>query len=414
MSFNKLEKYGIVLNRLTHDKIELLRNWRNDPKIANCMEFRDYITPEMQEIWFRTIDNDRNFYFLVEYDGKEIGIINIRDIDYGQKTGEGGIFIYNDNYKDGVVAVRASLCFYDFCFETLGLNKIIGHILQDNIRSQKFNTAVGYELQPCQEQVLNQLYFLAKDNYLKKRESLIQKKQIQNDKKVEYLAWDTEFFKKKIGRVFVYNIDNLSNILQAAKNDGYQLVYVFGNQDFAVNDKILKQFNGKLVDKKVFFKKNIETAQEPAVFVSEYMSRELTPELEELTYLSGEHSRFKLDENFAKDDFYRMYKVWIENSVKHQMADNVFVVNENNLIKAMLTLKIDHDKGHITLIAVASDTQGKGYGKALIAACENELLGRGIDKLEVPTQIVNEQACRFYEKCGFHIKSINNIYHFWL
>ena len=39
------EKYGITLKRLTVDKIELVRNWRNDPKISQYMEFRDYITP---------------------------------------------------------------------------------------------------------------------------------------------------------------------------------------------------------------------------------------------------------------------------------------------------------------------------------------------------------------------------------
>ena len=80
----------------------------------------------------------------------------------------------------------------------------------------------------------------------------------------------------------------------------------------------------------------------------------------------------------------------------------------------MVTLKIDKEKGHIGLIAVSPDTQGKGYGKALIDSCENELLNKGYYKLEVSTQIDNKQACLFYEKCGFKIKDITNIYHFWL
>ena len=48
----KLEKYGICLEKLTHDKIELVRRWRNHPKIRRYMEFREEITPEMQEKWF--------------------------------------------------------------------------------------------------------------------------------------------------------------------------------------------------------------------------------------------------------------------------------------------------------------------------------------------------------------------------
>ncbi len=40
-----LENYGVRLKRLTHDKIELLRQWRNDPKIQQYMFYREYITP---------------------------------------------------------------------------------------------------------------------------------------------------------------------------------------------------------------------------------------------------------------------------------------------------------------------------------------------------------------------------------
>ena len=63
------------MRRLTHDKIEMLRQWRNDPKIQQHMFYREYITPEMQERWFANLDQHTNFYFIVEYDGKEIGLI---------------------------------------------------------------------------------------------------------------------------------------------------------------------------------------------------------------------------------------------------------------------------------------------------------------------------------------------------
>ena len=235
-----------------------------------------------------------------------------------------------------------------------------------------------------------------------------------NNRKIEYLSWDSDFFNKKIGRILTENTDNLTQILEDAKSANYQLVYVFGNKDFFVAEEILTQFSGKLIDRKVSFEKNIENAQERPVFISEYTSNELTAELEELAYISGEYSRFKLDKKFETNDFYRMYKIWIENSVKRKIADNVFVAKENDTIKGMVTLKVGKEKGQIGLIAVSPDTQGKGYGKALISACENELLSKEVYKLEVPTQIDNQQACLFYEKCGFQVKDITNIYHFWL
>ena len=235
-----------------------------------------------------------------------------------------------------------------------------------------------------------------------------------SSEKIEFLAWDSDFFNKKIGRVFIENSDNFTTVLKESRKADYQLIYAFGRKDFFVDDNVLKQFNGHLADRKVLYEKKIETIKDEEPFVSEYKNNELIPELEELAYISGEYSRFKLDKNFDENDFYRMYKVWMENSIKHLLADNVFIATENNRIKGMVTLKIDKGKGHIGLIAVSPDMQGKGYGKALIAACENELWRKGACMLEVPTQTGNIQACKFYEKCGFQIKDITNVYHFWL
>ncbi|MDA3780720.1 MAG: GNAT family N-acetyltransferase [Bacteroidales bacterium] len=115
----KVTKYGVTLNRLTEDKIEQVRLWRNDPKISQYMEFQDYITPEMQKAWFKKIDNKNNYYFIIEFDRKEIGLINIRDIDYEKREGEGGIFIYDDFYLNSDVSFRSVLCLFDFSFKTL-------------------------------------------------------------------------------------------------------------------------------------------------------------------------------------------------------------------------------------------------------------------------------------------------------
>jgi len=166
----KLEKYGITLKRLTHDKIELVREWRNDLKISQYMEYREYITTEMQEKWFEKINNDKNFFFIIEFEGKEIGLTNIKDIDYQLKVGEGGIFIYDDVYLNGDVSFRTSLCGLDFVFEELNMEKEIIYVLKTNKRAIKYNKFFGFELQPNQENVNNQLYVLEKESYFKSRE----------------------------------------------------------------------------------------------------------------------------------------------------------------------------------------------------------------------------------------------------
>jgi dTDP-4-amino-4,6-dideoxy-D-galactose acyltransferase len=231
---------------------------------------------------------------------------------------------------------------------------------------------------------------------------------------IQHLQWDSVFFENKIGKIDFNKNTNLNELLNTAKNTGYQLIYGFCNENLFVEENILNHFNGKLVDRKVLFEKIAEKTKEQTVAVSEYNDDLITPELETLAYESGRYSRFYLDDNFSKEEFYKMYKIWIENSIKRQIADHVFVVEENNQIIGMVTLKIGEEKGEIGLMAISPDAQGKGYGRALLSVCEKQLKTNNILKLEVPTQLNNKNACMFYEKCGFSIKSITNIYHFWL
>lgn len=171
--FNRIEKYGVVLNRLTHDKIELVRRWRNDPKISQYMEYRDEITPEMQEAWFKKIDNDNNFYFLIEVDNKEIGLINVRDVNYDKSEGETGIFIWDEEFLNSTISFQAVLCITDFCFETLNLTKVIAHVLGDNKRAVKFNLALGFVKSMNQESIKNQEYTLSYNNYKIRRDYIL-------------------------------------------------------------------------------------------------------------------------------------------------------------------------------------------------------------------------------------------------
>lgn len=163
----EINNYGITLRRLTRDKIEMVRNWRNDPKIQRFMEFRDYITPEMQQKWFDRINNDNNYYFIIVFRGKEIGLTNIKDIDYEKGTGEGGIFIYDDEYLNSDISFRCAMCTGDFIFYTLKLKLSLAHICRDNKRAIQYNKLLGLKLAENQENNYNQLYTLNKEDFEK-------------------------------------------------------------------------------------------------------------------------------------------------------------------------------------------------------------------------------------------------------
>lgn len=161
----ELTNYGITLRRLTEDKIELVRNWRNDPKISSTMFYQEYITAEMQKKWFDKI-KDVDLYFIIEYKGKEIGVINVKDIDYQLKTGETGVFIYEDKYLNTDIAYRAHLVMFDYIYEELDFANTYSHIRRDNSRASRFSQFLGGV---CDEDMSIEntfKYILTKDNYL--------------------------------------------------------------------------------------------------------------------------------------------------------------------------------------------------------------------------------------------------------
>lgn len=169
----EISKYGVTLRRLTVDKIEMIRQWRNDPKIVKFMEYKEFITPEMQEVWFEKINNEQNYFFLIIVDNQEIGLINVKDIDSRQLEGEAGIFIYDDNYYNSTVSFQASFALYDFCFDTLRLDRVVAHMLKENKRAIKFNKLIGYKIVSGQDDVKNQLYCLIKSDYQNAKKDFI-------------------------------------------------------------------------------------------------------------------------------------------------------------------------------------------------------------------------------------------------
>ena len=164
-----IKDYGVELHQLTEDKIELVRRWRTDPKISQYMEYRGEITPEMQATWFNRINNRNNYFFIIKYDGRDIGLINIRDVDCNRTHGESGIFIWDDDVYHQGIATKAGLCMYDFAFNDLNLDYLVAHIFNTNTASIKYHQKLGFTLDSNEEIdpkfPKNQLYRLESKTY---------------------------------------------------------------------------------------------------------------------------------------------------------------------------------------------------------------------------------------------------------
>jgi RimJ/RimL family protein N-acetyltransferase len=178
----ELAGYGITLRRLTQDKIEMVRQWRNDLKIRQYMLYQETITPEMQNKWFEKINNDNNLYFIVQYDGNEVGLIDVKDIDYKNSVGEGGIFIYDEELQNTDLAYRSHILLFDYVFNEIGLERISSEIQPTNIRAIRFATFLGCEKISETPECL--YYMLSKENYFnnKNRERFLKRWNYHNNK----------------------------------------------------------------------------------------------------------------------------------------------------------------------------------------------------------------------------------------
>ncbi|MEO5645639.1 MAG: GNAT family N-acetyltransferase [Bacteroidia bacterium] len=160
--------FGIVLVRLQHHDIEMVRQHRNSDAINRFMESRKEISKDEQEKWFASIDNKFNNYFIVNYKNEQIGLIYGADIDWEKKeTANGGVFIWNERLLETHAPLAASMLLTEISF-LLGMERTYIKMLRDNQRAIAYNYNLGYVLLPGQEEALNQKYVLTNENYYSK------------------------------------------------------------------------------------------------------------------------------------------------------------------------------------------------------------------------------------------------------
>ena len=241
--------------------------------------------------------------------------------------------------------------------------------------------------------------------------------------RIKYLDWDSDFFRQKTGAIHhqkksKVNNHQLKELLNTSKKEGYEVIYFFSESTLPLQEKLCRQFRGKLVDTKILYSKSLleqEAKKHLVEGICTYQHSVASSLLQDLAIQSGAHSRFHIDPHFSTLDFERLYKQWILNSIKGTFADKVFIYLKDQQEKALLTIKrISHVEARIGLLAVDTSLRGKKIGTSLLHAAENFCMSLGIETLSVYTQKDNHIACSFYEKFGFKELQCQYVYHFWL
>jgi ribosomal protein S18 acetylase RimI-like enzyme len=243
--------------------------------------------------------------------------------------------------------------------------------------------------------------------------------------------WDSDCFGFDVADVIEHELDGrpLRGVLAAARADGYRLVYLAAQSGVVVDQGLLEEFGGLLVDEKVTFARSLDhdssLAGEHAlvvpgkgvtvVSVAPYGEPCARPELIELATLAGEYSRFKTDPSFPPELFQKLYGAWIERSVLGEIADVVLVASAGQAgLAGMVTASVAGSQGSIGLLAVASGMRGRGIGRALMSGAHRWMRQLDATQSRVVSQMANEPASRLYRRMGYGIASVKQVYHFWL
>ncbi len=142
-----VKQYGVIYHRVLEKDLEVLRYWRNQSFIRNTMQFKDYITPSMQKQWFHKINDAFNYYFIIEHQGKKVGLINCKDTAPDTRLAEGGIFIWEKSYWGTSIPVFASLTMLQAVFEVFKSGDAsVATVAIDNKKALDFNLMLGYEM----------------------------------------------------------------------------------------------------------------------------------------------------------------------------------------------------------------------------------------------------------------------------
>ena len=237
---------------------------------------------------------------------------------------------------------------------------------------------------------------------------------------IEVLGWDSEFFRRRIARIYPTKLTEsiLSYSLEKALNAQIDCLFFLCDLSDPTSILLVEKAGFHLVDVRVTLSREVpsilSTYQD-----SKIKSRIGNPEdLYELTDISGDFfqlSRYYFDGNFPKDKCKEFYQDWITKSVSGNFDDIVFVAEIGEEIVGFITCKrASRNLGRIGLVGVKKEKTGIGISNVLMDAAFCWFVEQDVASIEVVTQGRNIVAQRLYQKNGFKAQKSELWYHKWM
>lgn len=238
----------------------------------------------------------------------------------------------------------------------------------------------------------------------------------------ELLEWDTQFFGYRIARVVGHQLDasTLNDVLAYCKSNRIDLLYFLADPTDLCTTWLAEEAGFHMVDIRVELEREVDrqTFSDETLYPRRKEIDVREAYSEDIDYLQKISRRMYLDSRFYYDPILHsradeLYATWIKKSVEG-LDDVVIVATMEEQPVGYISVRIDSGGiGHIGLLGVAADRQGKGIGRILVEASIKWCAARGVKQMRVVTQGRNIKALRLYTRRSFVVLSMHVWYHKW-
>jgi ribosomal protein S18 acetylase RimI-like enzyme len=233
---------------------------------------------------------------------------------------------------------------------------------------------------------------------------------------ISLLTWDSNLFNRKIGELKLVSPSesDIVDAVASARESGYDYIFCKLDHEGLWRPGLLESYGFYLSDIGTTYELNVDSLanavnMKKALQLNDVRSATVD-DIAPLKEMSGPifwASRFYSDPFYSEEEADLLFRTWIENAVKGDAADAVFVIEDKGFISGTVS---DQTTGMIDLIGVDEGARNSGVGTALVLRMATYFKDHNVHVIKVRTQLRNVDAMNFYGRLGFRIKGYDLIF----
>lgn len=155
---------------MTEADKEMVRVGRNKDFVRNNHVYREIISMEEHEAWFREVCSPLHYILVIHYRDRDVGIVIVKDFLPDRMMPRCGAFIWDEDFIGTKVPILSILIALDFFFYTVGISGTESVVLKSNSAAIKMNQFFGFEFTERDNESFN--ITMDHKTYMKNRDRL--------------------------------------------------------------------------------------------------------------------------------------------------------------------------------------------------------------------------------------------------